>query len=58
MTEFCAPIFPAELKETEISEVLPGAIGSFGQLVAVQPQVTATFEMIKGEFPELVNVKV
>src|SRR5690606_23642879 len=57
-TLFCLPILPDELNDTLISAVLPGAIGSFGHLGTVQPDVAATLEIIKGAFPVFSRLKV
>jgi hypothetical protein len=58
-TLFCMPGFLfALLNFTVISEDFPGAMGSLGHSVAVQPHWTKTFEMIRGCYPEFTNLNV
>jgi hypothetical protein len=55
-TLFCWPILPALLKDASILAVLPGIIGSLGQLLAVQPHVVDTLLKIKGSVPVFLKV--
>ena len=51
------PTLPLELNWTDITPVLPGAMGSFEYLGTVHPQLPWAELIIRGAFPVFVNMK-